>query len=51
MWFEEFQDSLHGGQPGYQSRKSLAILNLNNTPMPPIVFQLNLTYRSGADVV
>ena len=30
---------------------NLAILNLHVTPMPPIKFQLNLTYRLGEDVV
>ena len=29
----------------------LAILNLHDTPMPPIKFQLNLTYCLGGDVV
>ena len=31
--------------------KDLAILNLHVTPMPPIKFRLNLTYRLGGDVV
>ena len=29
----------------------LAILNLYVTPMPPIKFQLNLTFGLGGDVV
>ena len=47
MWSEEFQDARHGGHLGYWNKMILAILNLNNTPMPPIKFKLNQTYRSG----
>ena len=50
MWFEEFQDGHHGGHLGNWNRTILAILNFHNTPMPPIKFKLNQTYRSGADV-
>ena len=31
--------------------ESKAVLNVHVSPMPPIKFQLNLTYRLGADVV
>ena len=48
MWFEEFQD---GGHLGHWNRTILAILNFHNTPMPPIMFKLNQTYRSVADVI
>ena len=48
MWFEEFQD---GGHLGHWNRWTLAILNFHNTPMPPIMFKLNQTYRSVADVI
>ena len=51
IWFEEFQDSRHGDHLGYQNRMIVAILNLHNTQVPPIKFKLNLTYRSGADMV
>ena len=40
MWFEKFQDS------GHWNRTIVAILNLHNTPMPPIKFKLNPTYHS-----
>ena len=40
MSFEEF----HGGHLGYQNGTILAILNLYVAQMPPIRFQLNLTY-------
>ena len=49
--FEEFQDGHYGSHLGYQNGKILAILKLYNTPMPPIRFQLNLTYGLGGDVV
>ena len=51
MLFEDFQDGRHGGQHRYRNRTILAILHLNFSPMPPIKFQLNLIYLSGADVV
>ena len=51
MWFEEFQDGSHGGHLGYSNRTILAILNFHNTPMPPIKFKLNQTYRLGTDVI
>ena len=41
MWFEEFQDGRHGGHLGYWNRTILAILNLHNTPIPPLEFKLN----------
>ena len=43
MWFEEFRDGRHGGYTEYQNGTILAFLNLNNTSMPPIKFQLNPT--------
>ena len=36
---------------GYWNEKIFAILNPHVAPMPPTNFQLNLTYRLGADVV
>ena len=48
MLFEEFQD---GGHLGYWKRRIWASLNFHNTPMPPIMFKLNQTYRSVADVI
>ena len=48
MQFEEFQDC---GHLGFWNRTILAILNFHKTPMPPIKFKLNQTYRSGADVM
>ena len=51
MWFEEFQDGHHGGHLGYWNGTILAILNLCVTVMPPIKFQLNLTYGLGGDVI
>ena len=50
MSFEEFQYGHNGGHLGYRNWIILAILNLYNTPMPPIKFPLNLTYGLG-DVV
>ena len=47
MSFEEFQDGRHGGHLGYQNRMILAILNLLNTPIPPIKFQFNPTNCLG----
>ena len=47
MLFEEFQDS---GHLGYLNTMILAILNLYVTAIPPIKFQLNLTYGLGGDV-
>ena len=49
-WFENFQDGHCGGHLGYRNGMNLAILNLYVAPMPPIKFQLNLTYSLG-DVV
>ena len=46
MSFEEFQD----GHCGHWKGANLAFLNLHVSPMPPTKFQLNPTYRSGADV-
>ena len=43
MSFEVFHDGRHGGHLGYWNRKILAILNLYNSPKPPIKFQLSLT--------
>ena len=51
MSFEEFQDGRHGGQLGYWNGKILANLNLFVAPMPPIKFQLNMTYGLGGDVI
>ena len=51
MRFEEFQDGCHGGNFRYWNKTILAILNFNNTPMPPIKFELNQIYHSGADVI
>ena len=44
MSFEEFQDGCRGGHLGYRNGTILTILNLYVTSMPPIKFQLNLTY-------
>ena len=44
MSFEEFHDGHHGRHLGYWKGMILAILNLYNIPMPPIKFQLNLTW-------
>ena len=41
MSFEEFQDGRHGCHLGYRNGMILAILNLCDTVMPPIKFQLN----------
>ena len=51
MSFEEFQDGRHGGHLGYRNKTILAILNLYVAPMPPIKFQLNMTYGFGGDDV
>ena len=51
MSFEEFQEGCRGSHPGYWNRTILAILNLYVTLMPSIMFQLNLTYGLGGDVV
>ena len=42
--FEEFQDGRHGGHLGDRNGTILAILNLCNSPMPPIKFLHNLTW-------
>ena len=51
MSLEEFQDGCHSGHLANQNGMNLAVLNLHVSPMPPTRFQLNPTYRSGADVV
>ena len=38
MPFEEFQDGHHGSHLGYWNGRILAILNLYNAPVPPIIF-------------
>ena len=48
IWFEKFQD---GDHLGHWNRRILAILNFHITPMPPIMFKLNQTYPSVADVI
>ena len=47
MRFEDFQDGHLGGHLRYWTRTILAILNLYDTPMPPIKFGLNLHYNLG----
>ena len=47
MLSEEFQDGCHGRHLGHLNGMILAILNLYVAPMPPIKFQLNLTYGFG----
>ena len=49
--FEEFQDGRHGSHLECWNGINLAVLNLHVSPVPPTKFQLNQTYRSGADVV
>ena len=44
MLFEEIQDGHHGSHLGYWNQTNLAILHLYVTQMPPIKFQLSLTY-------
>ena len=51
MSFEEFQDGPNGGHLGCWNGTNLAVLNLHVTPVPPTKFQLNLTYRSRANVI
>ena len=51
MWFEEFQDSFHGGHLGYWNKMILAIQNFRNTQMPPIKLRINKTFCPGADVI
>ena len=46
--FEQFQD---GGHLAHWNRRTLAIPNFHNTPMPPIMFKLNQTYHLVADVI
>ena len=48
MWFEEFQD---GDHLWHWKRRILAVLNFHNTPVPPIMFKVNQTYPSVADVI
>ena len=50
MSFEEFQDGHRVGHLGNRNGTVLAILNLCVTVMPPIKFQLNLTWGLGGDV-
>ena len=50
MSFEEFRDGRHGGHLGYRNGWILAFLNLHVVTMPPIKFQLNISYGSGGDV-
>ena len=50
MSFEEFQDGL-GGHHRCQYGKYLAVPILHISPVSPTKFQLNPTYRLGADVV
>ena len=47
MSFEEFQDGRHG----FRNETILAILKLYVATMPPIKFQLNMTYGFGRDIV
>ena len=47
MSFEQFQDGHHGGNLGDWNAMILGILNLHVAPIPPVKFQLNLTYDSG----
>ena len=51
MSFEEFQDGPHGGHLRCWNGMNLVLLNLHVSPMPPSKFQLNLTYRSRADII
>ena len=51
MSFEELQDGHHGSHLECRNGTNLAVLNFNDSRMPPTKFQLNLTYRLGADVV
>ena len=44
MSFEELQNGRHGGHLGYRNGTILAILYFYISPMPPIKFQLSLTY-------
>ena len=55
MSFEEFQDGCCGGNLKNSNGTVLALINLHKSkkehvfPVPPTKFQLNLTYRSGAN--
>ena len=51
MSFEEFQDVRCSSHLGCRNETNLTILNLHVFSMPPTKFQLNPTYRLGADVV
>ena len=51
MLFEVFKDGRHGSHLGYGNRTIFTIMNLYNSPKPPIKFQLNLTYCLGLDAV
>ena len=53
-WFRNsespfYPDASH--QVSSWKRRILAILNFHNTPMPPIMFKVNQTYPSVADVI
>ena len=49
IWFEDFQDSCHGGHLWYQNGTILAILNLHAAQMPSTKFPLHPTYDLGED--
>ena len=51
MCHEYFIAGCHGGHLVHRNGTILAIQNRHVDPMPPIKFQLNLTFRSGGDVV
>ena len=53
MLFQDFQDGLMVAilDTGYWNGTNLAILILHVTQMPPAKFELNPSYRSGADMV
>ena len=51
MSFKEFQEGRRGSHLECRNGTILAVLNLHVSPMPLIKFQLNPTYRSGADVI
>ena len=51
MSFEEFQDGLCGSHLECRNRTNLAVMNLHVSPIPLTKFQLNSTYRLGADVM
>ena len=49
MSLEDSKGGCCGGQIGYQNGAILAFRNLHLSQMPSTKFQLNLTYRSGAN--